>query len=100
MQPETFRYQLPPRELVELLDAPGAPWLFLAPDSSAWLEVAHPPMPSLAEVAQPFLRLAGLRIDPVSNSQRQLGFGISLSLVERVKAARRAFNLPAGRPIS
>jgi len=100
MQPETFRYQLPAREIVELLEAPGAPWLFLAPDSSAWLEVQHPPMPSLAEVAQPFVRLAGLRIDPATNAQRQLGFGSSLALVERATLTRREIGLPAGRRIA
>jgi len=100
MQPETFRYQLPAREIVDLLEAPGAPWLFLAPDASAWLEVLHPPMPSLAEVAQPFVRLAGLRIDPATNAQRQLGFGSSLALVERATLARRAIGLPAGRRIA
>jgi dipeptidyl aminopeptidase/acylaminoacyl peptidase len=100
MHTEPFRYQLPPREIVELLDAPGAPWLFLAPDASAWLEVAHPPMPSLAEVARPFLRLAGLRIDPAANAQRQLGFGISLALVERATLRRTEFALPAGRRIA
>src|SRR5689334_10245904 len=71
MHTEPLRYQLPPRAIVELLDAPGAPWLFLAPDSSAWLEVQHPPMPTLEEVARPFVRLAGLRIDPATHAQRQ-----------------------------
>ena len=100
MHTEPFRYQLPPREFVELLDAGGAPWIFLAPDSSAWLEVEHPPMPSLEEVARPFLRLAGLRIDPRTNAQRQLGFGRSLALVERASGARREIALPAGRRIA
>ncbi len=100
MHTEPLRYRLPPRAIVELLDAPGAPWLFLAPDSSAWLEVLHPPMPSLAEVAQPFVRLAGLRIDPATNAQRQLGFGSSLVLVERATLARRAIPLPTGRRIA
>jgi dipeptidyl aminopeptidase/acylaminoacyl peptidase len=100
MHTEPLRYQIPPRAIVELLDAPGAPWLFLAPDSSAWLEVLHPPMPSLAEVARPFVRLAGLRIDPATNAQRQLGFGSSLVLVERATLARREIELPAGRRIA
>lgn len=100
MQPDTFRYQIPPREIVDLLDAPGPPWLFLAPDAGAWLEVRHPPMPSLAELARPFLRLAGLRIDPSTHAQRQLSYGIDLVLVERATRARRAIELPPGRRIA
>ncbi|MBK7643225.1 MAG: S9 family peptidase [Planctomycetes bacterium] len=100
MQPETFHYQLPPQEIVELLDTPGAPWLFLAPDASGWLEVEHPPLPSLAEVAQPFVRLAGMRIDPATNAQRQLAFGTTLAFVQRASLARREYALPAGRRIA
>ena len=100
MHTEPLRYQLPTRAIVELLDAPGAPWLYLAPDASAWLEVEHPPMPTIAEVAQPFVRLAGLRIDPATNAQRQLGFGKGLALVERASLARRTIALPQGRSIA
>src|SRR5689334_19230002 len=100
MHSNPLPYQPPPREIVDLLDAPGAPWLFRAPDASAWLEVAHPPLPALAEVARPFLRLAGLRIDPATNAQRQLGFGVTLALVERASLARSEFELPEGRRIA
>lgn len=94
-----FRYQLPPRAIVDVLDAPLPPWMLLAPDAGAWLEVEHPSLPPLAELARPFLRLAGLRIDPSTHAHHQVGFGTALALVERASLARRVIPLPAGRRI-
>jgi dipeptidyl aminopeptidase/acylaminoacyl peptidase len=66
-QPATTGYQLPPKAIVDILDAPPPPTVELSPtrDVVALLERAS--MPTIAEVSQPMLRLAGRRINPRTN---------------------------------
>jgi len=89
-------YCQPDPELVAILDAPPTPWLFLSPDGGAWLSVEHRSMPTLADVAQKELRLAGLRIDTVHEAQHQLVFGHALAVEELETGARIEFSLPSG----
>jgi len=75
------RYLSPPADVVRILDAPPTPWILPSPDGRRLLFVEHAPMPSLADLARPVLRLAGLRIDPAWNARHQASFGIGLVLV-------------------
>ena len=60
-------YKLPPAEVVAILDAPQAPTVRVSPDRE-WLVLAHRKnMPSIAELAQPMLRIGGRRINPATN---------------------------------
>jgi dipeptidyl aminopeptidase/acylaminoacyl peptidase len=60
-------YRTPPREVVDILDAPPPPATFVSPDR-AWLLLAdRAAMPTIADLSQPMLRLAGTRINPVTN---------------------------------
>jgi len=60
-------YKLPPAEVVAILDAPQAPTVRVSPDR-AWLVLAQRKnMPSIAELAQPMLRIGGRRINPATN---------------------------------
>lgn len=58
------RYQTPPEALARLVDAPVTPQVSLSPDRAHLLLMEQPPLPSIEELAQPELRLAGLRINP------------------------------------
>lgn len=60
-------YQLPPEALARLVDAPPTPSVSLSPDRSQVLLMHQPGLPSIAELAEPELRLAGLRINPRTN---------------------------------
>jgi dipeptidyl aminopeptidase/acylaminoacyl peptidase len=60
-------YQMPPQVLADIIDAPPTPSVYLSPDSEWMLLLHRPGLPSIEEVAQPELRLAGLRINPRSN---------------------------------
>ena len=64
---EELTYQLPPRAIVDIVDAPGNPFVIPSPDAGTLLVVERPALNSIAELAQPELRLAGLRINPRSN---------------------------------
>ena len=60
-------YQMPPQVLADIIDAPPTPGVYLSPDGEWMLLLLRPGLPSIEEVAQPELRLAGLRINPRSN---------------------------------
>lgn len=67
-QPANSGYLLPPKVIVDMLDAPPPPTAEVSParDVIALLERAS--MPTIAELSQPFYRLAGVRINPRTNA--------------------------------
>jgi dipeptidyl aminopeptidase/acylaminoacyl peptidase len=76
------RYQLPPEPLQAIVDAPQAPGMSLSPRRDLLAVVPTPGLPAIVEVAQPELKLAGLRINPRSHSPSRFGFGVGLSLLD------------------
>ncbi len=60
-------YQLPPEAIVSLIDAPQTPSVLLSPDNLTMLLLYRPGLPSIADLSQPELRLAGIRFDPATN---------------------------------
>ena len=62
--PAESRYILPPKAIVDALDAPPPPDVYLSPARDVVAVLDRAPMPSIGELARPMLRLAGLRIDP------------------------------------
>ncbi|MFC6839608.1 S9 family peptidase [Xanthomonas theicola] len=75
-------YQLPSAPLQAIVDAPRPPQLLLGPhrDLAAMLQV--PTLASIAEVAQPELKLAGMRIHPRTRSWSRFVFGDRLWLLQ------------------
>jgi dipeptidyl aminopeptidase/acylaminoacyl peptidase len=64
------RYEKPPKEVLDVLLAPQAPTPFLSPtgDTLALAQVVR--YPPISDLAEPTLRLAGVRINPRSNAER------------------------------
>jgi hypothetical protein len=60
-------YQKPPAAIEELLDAPLTPVVKPSPDRSLLLVQQPQSFPTIAEVAQPRYRLAGIRFNPATN---------------------------------
>ena len=60
-------YQMPPDGLAKLVDAPATPGVSLSPDQRHMLLMHPPSLSSIAELAEPELRLAGIRINPRNN---------------------------------
>ncbi len=90
-------YRLPPPEIVRILDAAPLPSALVSPDHSAVLLVERPSMPSVAEVGQPMLRLAGYRINPNTNGSARTNGAISGLLVKRLgDGAELRVRVPAG----
>lgn len=74
-------YQLPPAALQAVVDAPRAPSMHLSPHRDWAALVQTPALPGIREVAQPELKLAGLRINPRSYSASRFSFGTDLWLL-------------------
>ncbi|TFW16097.1 alpha/beta hydrolase family protein [Duganella callida] len=74
-------YRLPPAALQALVDAPRAPALSLSPQRDMVAVIQTPALPGIAEVAQPELKLAGLRINPRIHASSRFSFGTGLSLM-------------------
>jgi dipeptidyl aminopeptidase/acylaminoacyl peptidase len=77
-------YKLPPKEIVDILDAPPLPTAKVSPDRQALLLVEEPSMPPVAEVGQPMLRLAGYRINPNTNGSARTNGDVSGLLIKRL----------------
>ncbi len=71
-------YQMPPQVLADIIDAPQTPWVALSPNSEWMMFIERPGLPSIEEVAQPELRLAGLRINPRTNGRSRQTSGSGL----------------------
>ncbi len=67
-------YQTPPKAIADLIDAPLTPSLSISPDDQWLLLLERPSLPSIEEVSQEELRIAGLRINPVTNGQSRSSF--------------------------
>lgn len=81
--PADNSYQQPPKIIQDLVEAPYAPVLRLSPDKKWMAFFEIPAMPSIEEVAQPELRLAGLRINPRNNGPSRSGYRNGLYLRRR-----------------
>jgi dipeptidyl aminopeptidase/acylaminoacyl peptidase len=92
-------YRTPPQVVVDILDAPPPPATLVSPDR-AWLLLAdRAAMPTIAEMSQPMLRLAGDRINPATNGPfRALNF-TALRFEQVSDGATRAIQTPAGAKI-
>ena len=88
-------YRLPPQAIVDILDAPPPPDVFLSPARDVVAVLERAPMPSIAELARPMLRLAGLRIDPRSNGRHRARTAKAVTLKSVSDGTTRPVALPA-----
>lgn len=75
-------YREPAPELKAIADAPRPPQVSLSPRRDLIALQQVPPLPSIALVAQPELKLAGLRLNPRSYSPSRFSFVTDLWLME------------------
>ncbi len=60
-------YQTPPDEIADIVTAPWTPRVSVSPNHVDMLMMQYPGLPSIEQVSQPELRVAGLRINPRTN---------------------------------
>src|SRR5262249_47112025 len=89
-------YRTPSPAIAQLVDAPQTPTVFLSPDRQIALVAEIPRPPPIAEVAQPELRLAGVRVNPRTNGRGHPSYLGKLSFLDRrPRALREVAGLPA-----
>ena len=97
---ETPRYQSPPQAVIDMVDAPLIPQTLLAPNREWLMLLERPPLPPVADLAQPELRLAGLRINPRNNDQSRAAQTTGIKLVRLADRSEKIVNgLPPGARI-
>jgi dipeptidyl aminopeptidase/acylaminoacyl peptidase len=79
-----LKYQLPPKAIIDLVDALPAPVVRLSPalaGQARWMLIEQlSGLPSIADLAQPELRMAGLRFNPKTNGPSRGRYSMSLKL--------------------
>ncbi len=103
-------YSLPPKNILDVMRAPSPPVPDVSPTDDTILLVSWQDYPSIARVATPFLRLAGVRVEPRNHSKHDTpgGYGITpcatgFQLVRVADGAQISVALPAnacpGEPV-
>ncbi len=75
----TSGYNQPPKNILDVMRAPSPPIPRVSPTEDTILLVYWQDYPSIARVATPFLRLAGVRVEPKNHSKHDTpgGYGIT-----------------------
>jgi dipeptidyl aminopeptidase/acylaminoacyl peptidase len=77
---QDFKYQTPPKAILDLVLAPPTPRLSLASDGRTIALLQVQDFPTVAELAQPELRLAGLRFNPRTNGPSRVSYAVGIKL--------------------
>ncbi len=93
---DTPTYQKPPKEILDVLDAPGTPELWVSPSRTHGMLAQAETYPPIAELARPMLRLGGLRIDPRNNGPHLAPHFKSFTLLKLDDASEVKLATPAG----
>ncbi len=92
-------YRMPPAPIPQILDAPPFPIATAGPKGEWLLLQDRASMPPLSEVAQPMLRIAGLRINPATNGRADAYVTLTgFELVRLADGTHRPVNVGGGAP--
>jgi len=79
--PTASSYQMPPKAIADLVDAPPTPDVQRDPNHQWLLILEKPNLTSIEELAQPELRLAGIRINPRTHGPSRSSYYTALKLL-------------------
>lgn len=71
---DALKYQLPPSEIVKIVDAPMTPLTSVSPDKASILLIERSSIITIRELSAEELKIAGLRIDPATTGPSRLTF--------------------------
>jgi dipeptidyl aminopeptidase/acylaminoacyl peptidase len=92
-------YKRPPAEIAAILDTPPPPAVLLSPARDVMLLVDGRAYPSIEELAEPVLRLAGVRINPRLGASQRLTSATGLSIQPLDGSPARRIIMPPGARI-
>ncbi|MDX2129522.1 MAG: prolyl oligopeptidase family serine peptidase [Chloroherpetonaceae bacterium] len=87
-------YQLPPKPIADLIDAPATPAVSLSPDSKLLLIIERNSYLTLSDLASSELKLAGIRFNPETKGKSRVGYFKSLS-IKILNGLETSLNEPA-----
>ncbi len=99
-RPATTGYQLPPQVIVDMLDAAPPPGLELSPTREVVALLHRASMPTIAELSQPMLRIAGRRINPRTNGPHRVTFIRAITIKSILDGAEKKATVPANPMLS
>ena len=93
-------YQKAPHPIGELLSTPAPPTVHFNPQRDAMLIYRAERHPPVADLAEPVLRLAGLRLNPLNNGPHRTVRCVELTLHPLPEGKERPISLPANSRIT
>jgi dipeptidyl aminopeptidase/acylaminoacyl peptidase len=93
-------YKKPPKEVLDILNAPVTPNVSVSPARDNILLLTGLRYPPLADLSQPMLRLAGRRINPASNSPHRFQYSVAMTLKRVGDGAEVKVDVPTGAKIN
>lgn len=98
---ENLTYQLPPKEIVDLVDILPTPRVSISPDGQKILLSQSPGMPTIEDYAATMLRIAGSRLDPNTNGRSRVSYVTGVVVMDIYGGNKAELKgLPAGAKIS
>ena len=88
-------YRKPPQAIQDVLDALPTPQVSINPSESHMIFSQPPGYPSIEDFSQPMLRIAGLRIDPLTNGPSRPRYSIGYALKAIPDGNEVEIDLPA-----
>lgn len=86
-----LKYQMPPKDLAGVVDAPVTPAMQTDPSGKFALFLTRSENPTIEDFADEMLRLAGLRIDPVINAGSRPSYSIDIELMALNSLEKKRF---------
>jgi len=93
-------YQQPPKVVMDILNSPSTPTLTLSPTHAYAMQGSPVRYPPIAELAQPMRRIAGIRINPMTNGLHNAVFNSNLTLRKVPEGTEIKIALPPNPKLS
>jgi len=93
------RYKLPPAEIVSILDAPPIPAAVVSPKGDVVVLVRRSSMPPISELAQPMLRLAGVRVNPATGGPHRTAGVTGFTVKKIAGGGETTIDVPGARSL-
>ena len=90
-------YKQPPKAVLDILHAPPPPAVSVSPTGEHILFVQSDRYPPIADLAEPMLRLAGLRINPRTNGPARPPRVTGITILSLATNKKQAVQLPKGK---
>jgi dipeptidyl aminopeptidase/acylaminoacyl peptidase len=90
-----FTYQKPPAAIRQVLESPAPPLTLVSPTHDRVLVIDSLRHPPVSDLAQPMLRIAGLRINPATNGRHHPPHAVGLRIVSVADGKEMKVTVPA-----